>query len=115
MVAATDTTLRAIVLLAGTASRGDSILEMQRRYLLSRDTTLTPAKRDSLLKLADAAADSAYRAPGWLHYFATYDPLPTARRVRTPTLILQGENDHQVPVSEARTLAAAMRAAATRM
>jgi hypothetical protein len=111
MVAATDTTLRAIVLLAGTASRGDSILEMQRRYLLSRDTTLTPAKRDSLLKLADAAADSAYRAPGWLHYFATYDPLPTARRVRTPTLILQGENDHQVPVSEARTLAAAMRAA----
>lgn len=111
MIAATDTTLRALVLLAGTASRGDSILEMQRRYLLSRDTTLTPAKRDSLLRLADAAADSAYRAPGWLHFFSSYDPLPTARRVRTPTLILQGENDHQVPVSEARTLAAAMRAA----
>lgn len=111
MVAAADTGLRALVLLAGTASRGDSILEMQRRYLLSRDTTLTPAKRDSLLKLADAAADSAYRAPGWLHYFSSYDPLPTARRVRTPTLILQGESDHQVPVSEARTLAAAMRSA----
>lgn len=111
MIATTDTSLRALVLIAGTASRGDSILEMQRRYLLSRDTSLTPAKRDSLLRLADAAADSAYRAPGWLHYFASYDPLPTARRVRTPTLILQGENDHQVPVSEARTLAAAMRAA----
>ncbi|HET9685114.1 MAG TPA: alpha/beta fold hydrolase, partial [Gemmatimonadaceae bacterium] len=89
MIAATDSTLRALVLIAGTASRGDSILEMQRRYLLSRDTSLTPAKRDSLLRLADAAADSAYRAPGWLHYFASYDPLPTARRVRTPTLILQ--------------------------
>lgn len=111
MVAATDTTLRAVVIIAGTASRGDSILEMQRRYLLSRDTSLTAAKRDSLLKLADAAADSAYRVPGWLHYFASYDPLPTARRVRAPTLILQGESDHQVPVSEARTLAAAMRAA----
>lgn len=111
MVAATDTTLRAVVIIAGTASRGDSILEYQRRYLLSRDTSLTPAKRDSLMKLADAAADSAYRAPGWLHFFVTYDPLPAARKVRAPTLILQGENDHQVPPSEARTLAAAMRAA----
>lgn len=111
MVAATDTTLRAVVIIAGTASRGDSILEMQRRYLLSRDTALTPAKRDSLMKLADAAADSAYREPGWLHFFVTYEPLPTARKVRAPTLILQGENDHQVPASEARTLATAMRAA----
>jgi len=111
MVAATDTTLRAVVLIAGTASRGDSILAWQRRYLLSRDTTHTPAQRDSLLKLADAASDSAYRAPGWLHYFVAYDPLPAARRVRSPTLILQGESDHQVPVTEARTLADAMRAA----
>jgi len=111
MVAATDSTLRAVVILAGPASRGSVILDAQRRYLLSRDTSLTPAKRDSLLKLADAASDSAYREPGWLHFFATYDPLPAARRVRAPTLILQGENDHQVPVAEARTLAAAMRAA----
>ena len=111
MVAATDSTLRAMVILAGPASRGSVILDAQRRYLLSRYTALTPAKRDSLLRLADAAADSAYRTPGWLHFFASYDPLPTARRVRTPTLILQGENDHQVPVAEARTLAAAMRAA----
>jgi pimeloyl-ACP methyl ester carboxylesterase len=111
MIAATDSTLRAIVLIAGTASRGSAVMEEQRRYLLSRDTTLTPAKRDSLTKVADAEADSAYRAPGWLHFFASYDPLPTARRVRVPTLILQGESDRQVPVEEARTLAAAMRAA----
>ena len=111
MIAATDSTLRALVLIAGTASRGSVVLDAQRRYILSQDTTLTPAARDSLMKLANAAADSAYRQPGWLHFFATYDPLSTARRVHTPTLILQGESDRQVPVSEARTLAAAMRSA----
>ncbi len=109
MIAATDSTLRAIVLLAGTASRGSVIMEEQRRYLLASDTALTPSARDSLAKLADAEADSAYRTPGWLHFFASYDPLSTARRVRVPTLILQGETDRQVPVSEARKLAAAMR------
>jgi uncharacterized protein len=114
MVAATDSSLRAMVLIAGTASRGSVILEQQRRYLFDRDTTLSPVKRDSLLKAASAEADSAYRAPGWLHFFATYDPLPTARRVRIPTLILQGENDRQVPPSEAKRLADAMRAAGNR-
>jgi uncharacterized protein len=111
MVAATDSSLHALVLIAGTASRGGAILEAQRRYLLSRDTTLSAAKRDSLLTLAAAATDSAARLPGWMHFFVTYDPLSTARRVRVPTLILQGESDHQVPVAEARTLAAAMREA----
>jgi uncharacterized protein len=111
MVAATDTALRGIVLIAGTASRGRVILESQRRYLFERDTALTPARRDSLIAAANVEADSAYRAPGWMHFFADYDPLPAVRKVKAPTLILQGETDRQVPVSEARLLAAAMRAA----
>jgi hypothetical protein len=49
-----------------------------------------------------------------MHYFADYDPLPTVRKVRVPVLILQGETDRQVPVSEARALAAALRAAGNR-
>jgi dipeptidyl aminopeptidase/acylaminoacyl peptidase len=114
MVAASDPRLRGIVLLAGTASRGRAIADAQIRALFERDTTLPPSRRDSLLALALRQADSAYAAPGWLHWFADYDPLPTARRVRVPTLILQGETDRQVPVSEAATLAAAMRAAGNR-
>jgi pimeloyl-ACP methyl ester carboxylesterase len=110
MIAAGDARLRGIVLIAGTASRGRDIIAEQRRYLFDRDTTLAPRRRDSLLVAATREADSAYAAPGWMHFFAGYDPLPTARRVRVPTLILQGETDRQVPVAEARQLAAAMRA-----
>ncbi len=114
MVAAADSRLRAIVLIAGTASRGRRIADDQIRSLFARDTTMPRARRDSLLALALRQADSAYAAPGWLHWFAGYDPLPTARRVRVPTLILQGETDRQVPAAEAGRLAAAMRAGGNR-
>ena len=113
MVAA-DSRLRAIVLIAGTASRGRRIADDQIRSLFARDTTMPRARRDSLLALALRQADSAYAAPGWLHWFAGYDPLPTARRVRVPTLILQGQTDRQVPAAEAGRLAAAMRAGGNR-
>jgi dipeptidyl aminopeptidase/acylaminoacyl peptidase len=114
MVAASDLRLRGIVLVAATASRGRAIADAQIRALFERDTTIPSMRRDSLLALALRQADSAYAAPGWLQWFAAYDPLPTARRVRAPTLILQGETDRQVPVAEAAKLAAAMRSAGNR-
>jgi hypothetical protein len=114
MVAARDPLLRGIVLIAGTASRGRDILAAQRRSIIGADTMLSPARRDSLLAAATREADSAYATPGWLRWFADYEPLVTARRVRVPTLILQGETDRQVPVEEARRLAATMRAAGNR-
>ena len=114
LVAASDRRVRAIVLLAGTASRGRVIADAQIRAYFAHDTSVPPARRDSMLALALRQADSAYAAPGWLHWFADYDPLPTARRVTVPTLILQGETDRQVPMSEAARLAAAMRAAGNR-
>ena len=114
MVAASDPRLAAIALLAGTASRGRDIIAAQRRYLLDADTTLSRARRDSLFAAAAREADSAFAAPGWMRFFADYDPLVTARRVRAPVLILQGETDRQVPVAEARRLAAALRAGGNR-
>jgi dienelactone hydrolase len=114
LVAVADPRLRGIALIAGTASRGRIIADGQIRALFAHDTTMPRAQRDSLLALALHQADSAYAAPGWLHWFAGYDPLPTARRVRTPTLILQGETDRQVPVTEAAALAGAMRAGGNR-
>ena len=114
MVAATDRRLRGIVLIAGTASPGRTIANDQIRGLFERDTTMPRPRRDSLLALALRQADSAYAVPGWLRWFARYDPLPAARRVRVSTLILQGETDRQVPAAEAAKLAAAMRAAGNR-
>jgi len=109
MVAVTDPRLRGIVLIAGTASRGLDIVHGQLRYLIAQDTSLSASRRDSLIRVALKEADSTYKTPGWKSFFATYDPLVTARRVRTRTLILQGETDRQVPLSEAAALARAMR------
>lgn len=61
-----------------------------------------------------AIADSAIMGQPWGRFFATYDPLATARRVRVPVLILHGENDRQVTVAQAAELAAAMRAGGNR-
>ena len=114
MVATTDPRLGGIVLIGGTASRGRDILASQRRYLVNADTSLSRAARDSLLAAASREADSAFATPGWMRFFADYDPLATARRVRAPVLVLHGETDRQVPPDEARRLAAAMRAAGNR-
>lgn len=114
MVAATDPRLRGIVLIAGTASRGREILAGQRRYLVDADSSLSRGGRDSLLAAASREADSAFATPGWMRFFADYDPLATARRVRVPVLLLQGETDRQVPPDEARRLAAALRAGGNR-
>jgi dipeptidyl aminopeptidase/acylaminoacyl peptidase len=43
-----------------------------------------------------------------------YDPLPTARRLRVPVLILQGATDRQVPAEQADELAAATRSGGDR-
>lgn len=44
----------------------------------------------------------------------TYDPLPTARRLRLPVLVLHGATDRQVPAEQAEELAAAIRAGGNR-
>jgi len=111
LVAVEDARLRAIALLEAPAERGRLILAEQQRMLLGKDTSRTPAERDSALAHAARLTDSLAKEPGWLHWFAEYDPLPAARRVRTPVLIVQGETDQQVPASQARTLAEAMRTA----
>lgn len=110
MVAASDSGVRAIVLMAGPAWTGRHILEYQQRYAVEHDTALTAAKRDSLLAHAPAQIDSAARASAWVRYFLDYDPVATARRVRTPVLILQGATDRQVTAEQAPALAAAFRA-----
>ncbi len=58
--------------------------------------------------------DSAAAKDAWMHFFLDYDPLATARKVRTPVLILQGASDRQVTADQAPLLAAAFRAAGNR-
>lgn len=114
MVAATDTTLRAIVLMAGPSETGRAIIAYQNRYAVEHDTAIPPARRDSALATAAQQLDSLAATRPWVRFFLDYDPLATARKVRTPVLILQGAADRQVTPGQADSLAAAFRAGGNR-
>jgi alpha-beta hydrolase superfamily lysophospholipase len=111
LVAAEDPQLAGIALLAGPAYTGARIIDFQQRSAISQAYPSARAvTRDSMYRAARAQLDSMARSQPWLREFLTYDPLPTARRVRVPVLILQGETDLQVTAEQADTLAAAFRA-----
>jgi uncharacterized protein len=107
LVARDDPRVRAIALLAGPSRAIRRILEFQRRVFVENDTTIPVAKRDSAIAAMARAADSAAATPGWLGYVYDYDPLATARRVRTPVLILHGATDLQVTADQALELSSA--------
>lgn len=110
MVAESDPKIRALVLMAAPASPGSVILSSQQHYMIDTVMKLTGAARDLALAQSRRATDSLAKIP-WGKWFIEHDPSETARRVRTPVLILEGESDHQVPSSEAEKLAAAFRSA----
>lgn len=108
MVAVEEPSVHAVVLIAGSAEPGRAIVEAQNRYLLER-AGHHGAKLDSLLAEAMTKVDSLAAEMPWYGYFIRYDPLPTARRLRVPALVLQGATDRQVPAAQAEALAAAIR------
>jgi dienelactone hydrolase len=110
MIAATDTLLKGLVLMAGPSQTGEEILAFQYRQAIEHEPTIEVIARDSAFAAALATLDSTAAVRPWLAFFRTYDPLATARRVRTPILILHGETDHQVTPEQAPALAAAFRA-----
>lgn len=110
MVAVDDPRVRAVVLIAGTARTGRRILDYQLRRGVESDPTIPVEKRDSAFR---AAWESLGKAP-WIDFFTTYDPLPTAARVRQPVLILQGATDRQVTADQAPELEAAIRGGGNR-
>ena len=114
MVAATDPSLKGIVLLAGPAYTGRRILEFQQRNAVANATSLTPDQRRAALAESAKATGELAAKSAWLRYFMDYNPLLTAREVRVPVLILQGETDQQVTPEQADTLAAAFRAGGDR-
>lgn len=114
MIAETDTQIRAIVLLAATASPGRAILSSQQHYIVDTVAKLTGARRDAALAQYAHNTDSVAATVPWMKWFLEHDPSDVARRVRTPVLILEGQADHQVPSPEAQKLAAAFRAGGNR-
>ena len=114
LVAVADPSLRGIVLLAGPAYDGRRIIDYQTAHMSEIGGKWTPAQRDSLHRASMQQVDSLAKSDPWMRYFMTYDPLPTARRVKVPVLILQGETDRQVTFEQAAELEKAFKAGGNR-
>jgi hypothetical protein len=122
LVAATDPKVAAIVLMAGTGSRGDQVLLYQMDRPIELDTTLTAeekakarAENKRIIQTVIDGGDTSKLPPlfryNWTKVFATYDPLVTIRKVRQPIFIVQGGLDRQVTADQADLLAKAALAA----
>jgi len=114
MVAVMHPSVAAVVLMAGTSKNGVAVLKDQAVWPIQSASGLSAERKARLSAEAVAAVEADTTPSAWLRFFRQYEPLPTARRVRQPALILQGALDRQVTVGQADTLGAAMRAGGNR-
>jgi dipeptidyl aminopeptidase/acylaminoacyl peptidase len=114
MVAASDSTIAAVVILGGAVSKGRDIISFQQRYVVDSMARLRGAQREAALAQYARNTDSVATAMPWMRFFLDYDGSATAARVRAPVLVLHGDRDYQVPVAEAEKTAAAARAGGNR-
>jgi dienelactone hydrolase len=112
MIAASDPSIRALVMMAPTASNGYKIIEYQRRLKIDERSELTAAQKKTALEKSMRGLDKALaRGEGspWFRSFLAYMPLPTAEKVSCPALILHGDKDAHIPVEHSQLLEKAMR------
>jgi pimeloyl-ACP methyl ester carboxylesterase len=104
MVAAKDPTVRAIALLAGPAYNGRRVLEFQTENAIKGATQLTDTQRDSIRRTVPKGLDSLAAANTWMGFFMKTEPSAALRRVKQPTLVLQGDTDQQVTPEQADSI-----------
>ena len=109
MVAATDSSLAAVVLLAGPAYTLGRINEFQVEAMIEGIATFSSEEQRDARRQAERARKERAQQDPWFRAALEYDPLPTARQVDAPVLILQGESDQQISSEQADTLAKAFR------
>jgi dienelactone hydrolase len=114
MVALMHPSVAAVVLMAGTAKNGAEVVKDQLAWAIESTPGLSPERKAQLRAQAIAAAAADTTPNPWLQFFRQYDPLPAARRMRQPVLVLQGALDRQVTAAQADTLGAAIRAGGNR-
>jgi hypothetical protein len=112
MIAASDPSIKAVVMMAPTASNGHKIIEYQRRLMIDERSDLTEAQKKRALEKSMRGLDDALaRGEGgpWFRSFLAYMPLPTAKKVSCPVLILHGDKDAHIPVDHSVLLEKVMR------
>jgi fermentation-respiration switch protein FrsA (DUF1100 family) len=112
MVAEKEPTLKALVLLAGVARPARGALTFQMTNLINHDTSLTQTRKDSAIAAIPSRIDAMMAADPWMDFFLKYDPSASARRLKSPpVLILTGANDQQADPKQVEEWAAAFKAA----
>jgi len=112
MIAASDPSIRAVVLMAPTATSGYKVSEYQRRCKFAECDDLSDAEKEqALTRSMQGLRDALARGAGsrWYRSFIDYAPLPTARKVACPALILHGDKDTHIPVEHAHLVGTALR------
>ena len=112
MIAASDPSIRAVVMMAPTASNGYKIEEYQRRLMIDERSDLTNDEKERALEKSMRGLDDALiRGEGgpWFRSYLAYMPLPTAKKVSCPALILHGDKDAHIPVEHSQLLEKVMR------
>jgi len=108
MVAATDPSIAGVVTLAGPGVKGMEVARYQVEQPILKDPKISEDDREKELatQLEEALKDLSPHETT----FMAIDPIPYARQVRCPALIVQGGTDATVPVRSAARIASAMRA-----
>jgi uncharacterized protein len=112
IIAASDPSIRALVIMAGTAINGWEILEYQCRYEVNRNRKLSKRERNRICSEKIEywkKVEKENKRGRHFNYFLNYNPLKIARKVSCPVLILHGNRDAAVPVQNALLLAKVMR------
>jgi alpha-beta hydrolase superfamily lysophospholipase len=107
-VAASDSLLRAVVRLAAPAYTLERINAFQRGKRLEL-SGMTPEQVASEVERTARGAELQAERDPWRGAVWNHDPLPTARSIRAPVLLVHGEHDIQVTPDQSDTLAVAFR------
>jgi pimeloyl-ACP methyl ester carboxylesterase len=108
MVAADDPAIAAVVTLDGPGTSGQDLAHYQSANVVLHNPSIPPSDREAAIKkqFEEDMKDLTPREQTVL----TIDPIPYAKKVRCPALIIHGGNDLTVPMRSAERIAAAMRA-----
>lgn len=114
MVAVKESSLAALVLLAGLAEPARSALHFQMKNTYRRAPGLTEAEREARIAGIPEEIDGMMAKDPWLRFLLKHDPAPVLRRVKAPVLILTGANDQQSPPEQVALQAAALKSGGNR-
>jgi dienelactone hydrolase len=113
IVAASDSSIRAIVMMAAIARSGWEIEEYQYRYEIEREEGLTEEEHEQkVLEKKKRLKEAVSKGDANRHdefYLNQYIPLQIAKKVKCSVLILHGDKDAHIPSEDAQIFANAIR------